>query len=89
MAAVFWCVCWQTLEDEGFMETTPSSVTSSLQSVMDSERSSESADIWTAAVHHKLDEHYTWEAVGRYDSVDVDIKYSSPVTERVGCDNSF
>ena len=25
-------------------------------------------DIWTAAVHHKLDRHYTWEAVGRYDS---------------------
>jgi len=31
----------------------------------------ESTDIWTAAVHHKLDKHYTWEAVGRYDRVHV------------------
>ena len=47
------------------MEAMPSSVTSSLQSVMVDEQHSESADIWTAAVHHKLDKHYTWEAVGR------------------------
>jgi len=56
---------WQTSEDEGFVEAMPSSVTSSLQSVMVDEQHSESADIWTAAVHYKLDKHYTWEAVGR------------------------
>ena len=54
-------------EDEGFVETMPSSVTSSLQSVTVYKLYSDSADIWTAAVHHKLDKHYTWEAVGRYD----------------------
>jgi len=47
----------------------PSSVTSSSQSIVAGERCrDEPDDIWTAAVHHKLDRHYTWEAVGRYDS---------------------
>jgi len=53
------------------VETMPSSVTSSWQSVVVDEHHSDSTDIWTAVVHHKLDKHYTWEAVGRYDSVDI------------------
>lgn len=56
---------WQVSEDEGFVEAMPSSLSASTQSVA---ADAESHDIWTAAVHHKLDTHYTWEAVGRYDS---------------------
>jgi len=59
------------------VETMPSSFTSSWQSVVVDEHHSDSTDIWTAAVHHKLDKHYMWEAVGRYDSVDVVIFYST------------
>ena len=56
-------------DDEGFVEAMTSSDTLSSQSVAVDEHRAEPDDIWTAAVHHKLDMHYTWEAVGRYDSV--------------------
>lgn len=57
-------------EDEGFVESMPSSLASSLQSVSADVHCAEpDKDIWTAALHHKLDTHYTWEAVGRYDVI--------------------
>jgi len=55
-------------EDEGFVDAMPSSVTSLSQSIVVDEHCTEVDDIWTTAVHHKLNRHYTWEAVGRYDS---------------------
>jgi len=58
----------QVSEDEGFVEAMPSSMTSSSQSLMVDEHHTDPDDVWTAAVHHRLDTHYTWEAVGRYDS---------------------
>jgi len=55
-------------EDEGFVEALPSPITSSSWSITVNEHhGAEPDDIWTAALHHKLDRHYTWESVGRYD----------------------
>ena len=63
----------QASEDEGFVDTMTSSVeSSSVPPHLSCDISVTLDDVWSQALHVKLNDHYTWDTVGRLKDFELD-----------------